>query len=150
MPSSEQPNRTAYPAGLGRRFGAAVYDALLIIAIWMGTLFVWVLANDGEAVKGIEVQLVLLLEMIAFYLYFWSRDGQTLGMTAWRIKLVDHQGKPPSFKQLALRLICAPLSIVSLGIGYLWFYVGDRRQTWHDRLSETMVVHLPKDKKSAK
>lgn len=123
--------------------GALLYDGLLIIGIWMGTLFAWVLINDGEAVSGPIVQLILLAELAGFYLYCWSRQGQTLGMTAWRIKLVDHSGKPPAPKQLLIRLLTAPLSWLSCGIGYLWFYVGERRQTWHDRLSDTMVVHIP-------
>ena len=124
--------------------GALLYDALLIIAIWMATLFPWVIANSGEAVVGLLVQSVLLLELIGFYLFFWSRQGQTLGMKAWRIRLVDTTGHPPAFKQLLIRLATAPLSVLSCGLGYLWFYMGDRRQTWHDRLSDTMVVHLPR------
>jgi uncharacterized RDD family membrane protein YckC len=110
----------------------------------MGTLFVWVLFNNGEAVTGWLVQIVLLLELLAFYYYFWSKDGQTLGMTAWRIKLVDTHGQPPSPRQIGLRMLAFPLSIISLGVGYLWFYVGARKQTWHDRLSDTMVVYIPK------
>ena len=110
----------------------------------MATLFPWVILNDGEAVGGALVQLVLLMELVGFYLFFWSRQGQTLGMTAWRIKLVDVDGRQPTFNQLLLRILTAPLSWLSCGIGYLWLYVGDRRQAWHDRLSNTMVVHLPR------
>jgi uncharacterized RDD family membrane protein YckC len=144
LPASEAAPTVAYPAGIGRRLGAMVYDVLLIIAIWMMTLFVWVLVNDGEAVRGVAVQLVLAAELVGFYLFFWSRQGQTLGMAAWRIKVVDLDGNPPAFKQLLIRIAAAPLSLLSCGIGYLWFYLGERRQTWHDRLSGTMVVHLPR------
>jgi len=121
-----------------------LYDGLLIIAIWMATLLAWVIANDSEAVEGIIVQAVLALELVGFYLYFWSRQGQTLGMTAWRIKLVDADGSQPLLKQLVVRLLTVPLSMACAGAGYLWLYVGDARQTWHDRLSGTMVVHIPK------
>lgn len=145
MPASDSTPIVGYPAGIVRRLGALLYDGLLIIAIWMGTLFPWVIFNDGEAVTGLLVQVILLLEVAGFYLYFWSRQGQTLGMTAWRIKLVDVSGNPPVFRQLLLRLLTAPLSVLSCGIGYLWFYVGERRQTWHDQLSGTMVVHLPRE-----
>ena len=50
MPASETSPTVAYPAGLGRRFGALLYDALLIIAVWMATLFPWVIFNNGEGV----------------------------------------------------------------------------------------------------
>ena len=147
MPNSEQTPLVGYPTGIGRRFGAAVYDVLLVVAIWMGTLLVGVLINSGEAITGWWVQLLLLFEWAFFYLYFWSRDGQTLGMTAWRVKLVNSEGKAPSLQQLLIRLAVAPLSIACAGIGYLWFYVGSRKQTWHDQASDTFVVHIPKAKK---
>ena len=144
LANSKPSSEAAYPAGLGRRLGAGLYDGLLIVALWMGTLFIGVLINSGEAISGAGVQMLLLAELLVFYIYFWSRDGQTLGMTAWRIKVVDETGRPPSFRQLIIRLISALLSWISLGIGYLWFYVGKRQQTWHDQLSKTLVVHIPK------
>lgn len=125
--------------------GALLYDMLLItIGMWGTTLFLWVIANDGEAVTGWLVQVVLAGEMMGFYLFFWSREGQTLGMTAWRIKLVDVNGHPPTLLQLIRRMCIAPLSIAIAGLGYLWLYVGDAKQTWHDRWSNTLVVHIPK------
>jgi len=33
--------------------------------------------------------------------------------------------------------------LAALGIGYAWLYLGDNKQTWHDKLSGTFVVHLP-------
>ena len=148
MPASEaQPLPTvAYPAGIGRRMGAALYDALLIVALWMLTLLIWVVASGGDAVSGLPVQMVLLGEYVGFYLLSWQRRGQTLGMAAWRIRLVNEAGAPPSLRQMIVRLLSAPLSVLSLGLGYLWFYVGTTRQTWHDRLSNTMIVHIPKPK----
>lgn len=125
--------------------GALLYDLLLItIGMWGTTLFIWVIANDGEAVTGWPVQIILVGEMMGFYLFFWSREGQTLGMTAWHIKLVDLNGHPPTLLQLIKRMCTAPLSIAVVGLGYLWLYVGDAKQTWHDRWSNTTVVHIPK------
>ena len=144
MPASEASPKVGYPTGLPRRLGALLYDLLLIIAIWMGTLFVWVLVSGGEAVSGFTVQLVLAAEWVAFYVFFWRRQGQTLGMAAWRITVVDEDGQPPDLTQCLVRALAAPFSLACLGLGYLWFYIGDTQQTWHDRLSQTMVVHIPK------
>jgi len=65
-------------------------------------------------------------------------------MTAWRIKLVNQDGTAPDILQLLKRAAVAPVSFFCAGIGYLWFYIGDRQQTWHDRASRTLVVHIPK------
>lgn len=94
---------------------------------------------------GWVLQCVLFSQWLGFYLYFWSRQGQTLGMMAWRIKLVDMQGLKPSWEQLFKRAGLAPISLLCLGLGYLWFYIGSTQQTWHDRFSQTLVVYIPKE-----
>ncbi|NKB97435.1 MAG: RDD family protein [Pseudomonadales bacterium] len=135
----------AAPAGLSRRLGALLYDVLLIIALWMVTVLVAVLLNSGEAVTGLFMQLVFFLEPILFYGYFWLRQGQTLGMKAWRLKLVDTDGQDPTMGQVIKRMLMGPLSLICLGLGYAWYFVGTRQQTWHDRFSNTYVVLLPKE-----
>ncbi|NOX52815.1 MAG: RDD family protein [Gammaproteobacteria bacterium] len=137
----------ASPAGLGRRLGALLYDTLLIMAVWMVTLFIWIAIGDGQAKSGFGVQSILLCEMLGFYVYFLYNQGQTLGMKAWRIKLVDKSGKAASLKQIAIRLAVAPFSFTLLGLGFIWLYSNSLKQTWHDIASHSIVVELPKDKK---
>ena len=130
------------PTGIPLRFGAFVYDFLLIISIWMMTLWILIWVNDGEAIYGYSVQAILLLEVLIFYAYCWHRTGQTLGMKAWKIKLVNEDGNLPDLRQISIRLLITPVSILALGLGFLWFYFGNKQQTWHDRASETLVVKL--------
>lgn len=132
-----------YVASLGRRLGAMLYDALLILAIWMISLFVWIAIGDGEAVIGPLVQAILVLEWAAFHLYSWRQSGQTLGMQAWRIKITDRDGQRAPFRALMLRLLCAPLALLPFGLGYLW-QLFSKRGSWHDMWSNTTVVHIPK------
>ncbi len=134
-----------YPASLGRRIGAMCYDALLLIGVWMLTLLALVLFNGGESVTGLWVQLVLVAEMVGFFLYAWLRQGQTLGMLAWRIKLTDESGAKANVKQMLIRLVVAPLSMCVFFLGYLWMMVDRNKQTWHDKLSHTTIVYLPKE-----
>lgn len=134
---------SAYPAGLGRRLSALVYDGLLVVAIWMATLFVLVAGTDGEAKTGVWVQALLLIEWLAFYAFFLSR-GQTLGMRAWRLQLVDEQGRQPGLGQVSVRLLVGAASGLLLGLGWLWMLIGSARKTWHDLASHTLIVVLPK------
>lgn len=131
-----------YPSGLGRRLGAMLYDSLLIIALFFLTGFIWV-SLSGDVATGPPFQIALLAEIIAFFGYFWRKQGETLGMRAWKIRVVDEAGGLPSWKQIFLRLLVAPASLAALGIGYAWLYLGDNKQTWHDKLSSTFVLHLP-------
>jgi uncharacterized RDD family membrane protein YckC len=84
--------------------------------------------------------------MYIFYVYFWNRNGQTLGMQAWRIKVICAKtGLAPSWKQASLRFLAAHLSLLSAGIGLLWLLVDKQNRTWHDLIANTRVIVCPKD-----
>ena len=52
-----------------------------------------------------------MLILLLFFGIFWRRAGQTLGMQAWRIKLVTDSGDLPTWRQVTLRVLGALLSI---------------------------------------
>ena len=47
-----------------------------------------------------------------------------------------------SFPQTVIRFVVAPLSAMSVGLGYLWVLFGTH-QSWHDKLSGTVMYYLP-------
>lgn len=117
-----------------------VYDALLVLALWMFTLFpIVALAND--AVAGPLVRSLLFLELYGFFVFFWMRRGQTLGMLAWRLELSNDRPGPLTLSQLTLRFIGGLLSFAALGLGYLWILADPERRSWSDRLSASRVLH---------
>lgn len=130
------------PASLARRFGAMVYDAMIVLALWLLTLFIGVALHDG-AVVGPLVQTILFLELFAFFAYFWVWRGQTLGMLAWDLRVETQSGAPMRLSHALLRFIGALLSFACVGLGYLWMYVDPDRRAWPDMLSKTFIVHVP-------
>jgi len=133
---------TPSPAGLLRRFGAMLYDALLVLALWLVTLFAAV-AITGHAVVGPTIQSVLFVELFTFFAFFWVARGQTLGMLAWRLHIVTLSGEPIRLSHALLRFIGALLAFASLGIGYLWYFIDPGRRTWPDLLSGTEIRFTP-------
>lgn len=133
--------RPEAPARLWRRLAAMTYDGLLILAIWMLTLLLMVVANGGEAVFGAPVQSLLFLELVAFFAYFWCTGGQTAGMRAWRLRLVSDDGGSLSLNQAMLRLFGALAALAALGAGYLWALFDRQGRTWPDLLSHSRIVH---------
>jgi len=119
------------------------YDAMIVLAIWLLTLFVGVAIHNG-AVVGPFVQSVLFVELFAFFAYFWVSRGQTVGMLAWNLRLETDTGVALRPAQALLRFIGALLAFATLGVGYLWMYVDPDRRTWPDMLSKSRVVHLPR------
>lgn len=133
----------ARPAGLPRRLGAMLYDGLLIIGIWMFTLFPLV-AISGVAVSGPGVQSLLFVEVFGFFCYFWMRRGQTVGMLAWGLKVHSLNGDALSLRQALLRFIGALLGLATFGTGYLWMLIDPGGRTWSDLLSRTEVTYVPR------
>jgi uncharacterized RDD family membrane protein YckC len=130
------------PAGLLRRLAAMVYDGLLVLALWMLTLLPLV-AVSHDAVYGPAVRAILFLELYAFFAFFWTRSGQTLGMLAWRLELHSEGGAPFTLTQATLRFLAALASFACLGLGYLWILVDPRRRSWSDLASSSRVLHVP-------
>ena len=136
---------------LWRHLLAMVYDTFLILALIMAAnglliaVYVNLLINLDTTQESIPpagaVQVLIIFCISLFYGIFWRRGGQTLGMQAWRIKLVSNQAAQLTASQIALRLVGALLSGVILGI--LWKYLDRDGYYWHDRLSKTDLVLLP-------
>lgn len=137
-----------------RRLAALIYDILLVlplimtcVALIMGlrTLLGMGAADDGTVqLNAWLVRLTAMLTTAAFFGWFWLRNGQTLGMQAWRIKLVSFDGNQPGLRQVATRCLAAALSAACLGLGYLWCLVDRKGRYWHDYLSGTELLLLPK------
>ena len=120
-----------------------VYDGLLVLALWLITLLVMVVANGGESVHGALVQSALFLETFVFFAWFWMRAGQTAGMRAWRLRLVSGDGNHITLNQATVRFFVAIVSLAAIGLGYWWALLDGQNRTWPDLLSGSRVVHRP-------
>lgn len=91
-------------------------------------------------VNGPLFQLGWYLSIAIFYYFFWRKSGQTVGMRAWRLKVVNENGGIPSPMQCIIRIALAPFSLLLFGLGYLWCIVDKNGEAVHDKLSGTHVV----------
>jgi len=117
------------------------YDGLLLLALWLITLLLMVVANGGDAVFGALVQSVLFLESFVFFAWFWMRAGQTAGMRAWRLRLVSDSGAHISLNQATVRFFAAIISLAPLGLGYWWALADREHRSWPDILSGSRVLY---------
>ena len=134
---------------LWRRLAAALYDSFLLIALYFVLTLAAVLMNDGEAVEGTLVFWLLFLIAWGFFVKFWCRPGQTLGMQVWKIKVVTDDGLPLSWRQATARMLMAMVSWLCLGLGFLWCLVDKDGQSWHDRLTQTKLIFIDHKKSNA-
>lgn len=139
-------------AGLLRRLGALLYDALLLLAVLMVATALFLPITGGEAVDPdrhplleLVYRAVLLLLIVGFFGLFWTRRGQTLGMASWRLRVEREDGALLGWGDTLRRLAWAVVSLLPAGLGFLWILFDPRKRAWHDRLSGTRVVVLPKE-----
>lgn len=134
--------------GLLRRLAAIAYDMLLLTAVLMLAALPVVLINNGPprtAWALILFRAYLLGVALAFFTWFWMHGGQTLGMRAWRLRVVGADRQPLTWRQASGRFFAAALSWACLGVGFLSILFDEQRLAWHDRLSGTRLILLAKN-----
>lgn len=150
LPTMNRSTDSLPSPSLLRHFTAMIYDSLLVIAL---VFVVYALAlgavvqlsgGQQEVVGPYLGRGLIVVSVYGFFCAFWLKNGQTLGMQAWRIKLVRHDGSDVGLGAALLRCLGATLSAACLGLGYLWKLVDRNHRYWHDYLSGTHLVLLPK------
>jgi uncharacterized RDD family membrane protein YckC len=122
-------------ASYGRRLGALFYDTLASLAVMMLIGALWLPFYGGEAVPpgNLLYQCSLLGGLYLYFAYSWHK-GQTLGMRAWRLYIIDVDGPAVSYGQTMRRFFLAALNILTLGLTY----------SWVDRWSHTFIYLVKK------
>jgi len=153
---------TTHPsASIARRMAAMVYDLFLLAAIVMAyslavimplRFAVYGMPDNDIGWVGFSLIFKLLLmigltfTLCGYFFICWRKQGQSMGMKAWRLKLQQPSGELPSAKQCWWRCLLAPASLACFGLGYLWCLIPPNKECLHDRLTGTQVVTLPKSK----
>lgn len=148
------------PAGLFRRIGALIYDALVVMAILMiaGGFVVAVLEalvaagvmsyapyqDAGDLLSHHPIwspvyTLYLAFAWLYFFVYFWTRGGQTLGMRAWKLLICNPDGTRITRTQALIRLATSVF-----GLGNLTVLIDPKKRAFQDMWAKTQVVVLPK------
>lgn len=153
-----------YAGFISRAIGLIIDQAILYIAIvtltWLTTNALALIGIDIANCPSTEGQsiistlfgnvcditrtLVFLTAALAPGLYFivlWWLGGQTIGDGVVGVRVMQTSGHGLSLWRAALRLFGYLVCVLSLGLGFLWVLVDSRRQGWHDKLANTVVVY---------
>ncbi|MFN9029212.1 MAG: RDD family protein [Betaproteobacteria bacterium] len=166
MPADATPATTTRPPNLLHRIAAMVYEAVLLFGVVFGVSFA-LLAATGWTYplppgRRAVLQAVLFLAIGGYFVYCWSRSGQTLAMRSWRLRLIERDGGPVSVRRAIMRYLLAwhlfapgllfialvqthaALDSAVFVLGFAGMlalaYTDARRQLLHDRVLGTQVV----------
>lgn len=154
-------------ATFNRRMMAGTFDslALLLVTPFIDSLFpisaITMPANGSDPAAAQQALVValtnsgflmswftnLMVQMLVFFIYsgicwhFWS---STPGKMLLRVKIVDAKTEQPiSDQQILLRLWGYFVSSLFFFLGFFWIGFDKRRQGWHDKIADTVVIVLP-------
>ena len=142
------------PVGVLRRLAAMFYDFILCISLMMVTTGLYMIAANfilgGETYKAMNdsgrsihdplLSSVLFITLYLFFGYFWTRNGQTLGMQVWHIRVQNKDNTSITWKQALLRFLMGIVSWLALGLGHLWPLFDNQKRT--SSVSEKMHCQL--------
>ena len=143
------PASTATPASLWLRLVAGAYDLLPLIGLWF-VAGVLALAVTGGALDPhrlahkLLVQALVLALSAAYFVVSWTRGGQTIGMRAWRLRIVRADGSALGLWRALLRFFIALVSLAALGFGFCWALIDREKRSWHDMAAGTLMVRTQK------
>jgi len=147
--SSTSASDAAKPAPLWRRFTSMIYDLFPLVGLWIVAAALWVLAfhdvydpqHPQPALRAL-LGVWLLVVAGAYFVVSWTRVGATIGMRAWKLKLVRDDATRIDARTAMIRYVLALVSLAALGCGfwYAWFDADGR--AWHDRVCRTRMMRF--------
>lgn len=147
-------------AGFFRRLGAWFYDVLIIIALELiATGLIVALLQAIDALGMLDLAKYGYVDYsdfmlrqpiirplytiycaaiwIGFFVYFWKK-GQTLGMRAWKIAVVDEKsGGSITVTQALIRLFTS-----AFGLSNLTVPIDPKKRGFHDIWAKTRVIKI--------
>lgn len=157
-------------ASLWRRLAAMVYDGLLMFAVLIviGATMLPFTKGLGMNPDDLIFKIYVFGAIFAFLGWFWTHGGQTLGMRAWKIRLVQNDGSVVSWRH-ALRYYLVSLPMwgfliftivvnagiyptpaaiartphsVLYGLALIWFVFDNLPDNWRQKVAGLKMVQV--------
>jgi uncharacterized RDD family membrane protein YckC len=119
-----------------------LYDWLLLVGVLFAATLAVLAVRGGQALPPHDPWFTayLIATGMGFFGWFWTHGGQTLGMRAWKLRLVSLDGLPIHWRQALIRGWIALLGAGALGLGYLWVLLDPQGRAWQDIASGTRLT----------
>jgi uncharacterized RDD family membrane protein YckC len=148
-------------ANFGQRLVAVIVDALIALLLLVPAIVVLFAGPKGDIRRctindeprlcrypssgTVAVAVILGVAAFVLFLVLYCRmvatTGQTWGRKAMHIRVVDqHTGAPIGMGRSVGRYFAHILSSFVCYLGYLWMLWDKDRQTWHDKLVQSVVI----------
>jgi uncharacterized RDD family membrane protein YckC len=139
--------------GFWARVGAALIDTLMILIVTVPLTYMIYgryTAPPGTTYMGAMDAFINLVLPAIVVVWLWAQLQATPGKLAMSARIVDADtGNKPKVSQLVIRYLGYFVSMIPLFIGIFWVAFDRRKQGWHDKMANTVVVR-PAGKEAVK
>lgn len=135
---SPTPNAALARAGFWIRTAALALDVVLV---GMACEF---LSDLFPRSSHVHIQADLLPVLALYGALMWKLRGTTVGGIVCGLRVVRLDDRPIDWGTAIVRALGCFLSLIVAGLGFIWVVFDDERQSWHDKMAGTVVVHAPK------
>ena len=111
------------------RMGALAIDAVLVAVITR------LIPGTGD---------IWLVSLAAYGAIMWKLKGTTVGGIICNLRIVRVDGREVDWPTAIVRALGCFLSLIAVGLGFIWIAIDPERQGWHDKIAGTLVVRTPK------
>jgi uncharacterized RDD family membrane protein YckC len=129
--------------GFWIRFVAYVIDQILI---WIVLVAVFAMVGQGREYQTLDDGTKTILGLIALIVFFgylplfWGIRGQTPGMMPFGLRIFRTSGNRIGIGRAYLRFLGFIVSAIPIYLGLIWAGIDGRKQGWHDKIADTVVV----------
>ena len=123
-----------------------LYDALILLGLLILAAAIALPFGGAQKVAFHDFWYTLWLLLICFmYLGIcWRYGGMTVGMRAWRLKLISANERDISWPRCLLRFSVGLVSLATFGLGIFWALIDSRNRGWHDLAAQTLLIRTAK------
>lgn len=127
--------------GFWPRVGAALIDVLLLCVMTFPLMYMIYGQISSPRMFTVPDILINYLLPGAVTIVLWVFLGATPGKMAMSARIVDADtGEPLAPDKAVIRYLGYYVSLLALGVGYIWIAFDRRKQGWHDKMANSVVV----------
>ncbi|WP_274019559.1 RDD family protein [Vibrio parahaemolyticus] len=131
-------------SGFWPRVGASLIDTVIICVLTYPILvavYGWAYFDNDALVQGFADLILSWIFPLVAIIGFWLYRQATPGKMAISAKIVDAKtGDKPTLQQYIVRYLGYILATIPLGLGIFWVAWDKRKQGWHNKLANTVVI----------
>ena len=148
MTKKSSSNLQPHYAGFWIRLAASAVDSILLAAAIFPLLIAFygkTYFDSDKFIQGPADFLLTWIFPILAIMVFWFAKSATPGKILFRLLIVDAKTlQKPSTKQFIIRYLGYYVSALPFCLGFIWIGFDKRKQGWHDKLANTLVIHETK------